>query len=401
MGEPSGDLHGANLIRQLKRTDSSIEFVGFGGPQMQSLGMRPLRDLTKFAVMMFWQVFLKIPTFYRFYREANRYLANNQVDAVVLIDFPGFNWWIAKAAKRHGIPVYYYGVPQMWAWAPWRIHKLKKRVDHVICKLPFEETWFRKRGVQAVYVGHPYFDELASRAVDQDFLQVYDDEHTRLLTLLPGSRDQEVQNNLDWMLEAAEEVTRKNSDVCVAIACFNQQQYQVVSQTVKQRRLPFDVMANRTPELIELADICLACSGSVSLELMFHRKPTVIVYRISTLQKFLKSIFVKVPFITLVNLFWLKEIEQPTVQVPVASSPHVPFPEFACTDNPSQPMAKQLNSWLNNEHEYRRRVEQLDQINSDVVMLGASERAASYILNSLGHLAIERHEPSVQLRRAA
>ena len=246
VGEPSGDLHGANLIEELRRHNPDIQCVGFGGPRMAAVGLTQHQDLTKFAVMMFWSVLLRIHRFYRLYRSAARYLKENKVDAVVLIDFPGFNWWIAKAAKRQGIKTFYYGVPQMWAWAPWRIHKLRKRVDHVICKLPFEKTWFERRGVQAEFVGHPYFDELIKQHLDQGFLQDYDDQSTRLLTLLPGSRDQEIENNLDWMLETAATICQKIPELCVAVACFNEKQHARVSAEVERLGLPFDVMYGRT-----------------------------------------------------------------------------------------------------------------------------------------------------------
>lgn len=402
VGEPSGDLHGANLIRQLKKEESSIECVGFGGPRMQNEGLIVHRDLTEMAVMMFWQVLTMIPRFYSFYREANRYFASNPVDAVVLIDFPGFNWWIAKAAKRHNIPVFYYGVPQMWAWAPWRIHKLKKRVDVVICKLPFEKSWFEKRGVEAHFVGHPYFDELSVRQLDKSFIQDFDDNQTRLLTLLPGSRNQEVSANLPWMLEAAAEVTSKVKDVSVAIACFNQKHKELARQLVRDSSLPFDIMVDRTPELIHLSDVCLACSGSVSLELMYHRKPSVIVYRVSPLQALLKWLFLKIPYITLVNLFWLKDIERPADEIPDPSSRKIPFPEFARVINPSDEMARHLRRWLNRPEAKLDSETKLDEIANEVAFTGATARAAEVILEKLGHQSVQYHS-QMQLgnRRAA
>src|SRR5690606_25761781 len=118
-----------------------------------------------------------------------------------LIDFPGFNWHIAKAAKTHGIPVFYYGTPQVWGWAAWRVRKLQEYVDHALCKLPFEEAWLRERGVNATYVGHPYFDELHSRVLDSKFIAEHSDPQQPLVTLLPGSRTQEVRNNFRWQLE--------------------------------------------------------------------------------------------------------------------------------------------------------------------------------------------------------
>ena len=171
VGEPSGDLHGANLIRELKRRRSDFEFVGYGGPRMAAAGCQLHEDLTKFAMMWFFRVLLNLHYFWDLASRADRYFRHQRPDAVVLIDYPGFNWWIARRAKAHGIPVFYYGTPQIWAWAGWRIKKMRRFVDHVLCKLPFEEEWFRERGCHATYVGHPYFDELRGETLDAEFIE--------------------------------------------------------------------------------------------------------------------------------------------------------------------------------------------------------------------------------------
>jgi len=133
--------------------------------------------------MFIAEVLKNIRLFFRLIGEADKYFAENEVDAVVLIDYPGFNWWIARKAKKHGIPVFYYGVPQMWAWAGWRIRKIRKFVDHVLCKLPFEVEWFKERGCQATFVGHPYFDQLVHQEYDNDFLSELGSQDRPLLTL--------------------------------------------------------------------------------------------------------------------------------------------------------------------------------------------------------------------------
>ena len=202
VGEPSGDLHGANLVRRLHEM-GTVECVGFGGPRMQQAGCELLFDLTNLAVMFVAQVLRQIRTFFRLIDQADEYFATHRVDAVILIDYPGFNWWIARKAKRHGIPVFYYGVPQMWAWAPWRVRKLRRLVDHVLCKLPFEVNWFEQRGCQATYVGHPFFDEVAQHPSDCELMQQWASEDGKRLTLSPGSRDQEVRQALPRLLDAA------------------------------------------------------------------------------------------------------------------------------------------------------------------------------------------------------
>ena len=203
VGEPSGDLHGANLIQALRRRDAGLECVGYGGPRMAEAGCRLHADLTHLAVMWVWHVVVNLRRFLQLVRQADHYFREHSPDAVVLIDYPGFNWWIARRAKARGIPVFYYGTPQLWAWAPWRVKKMRRLVDHILCKLPFEAIWFQQHGCRATYVGHPYFDELSQRMLDTEFLRQVSDCSSCLITILPGSRNQEVEQNLPQLLSVA------------------------------------------------------------------------------------------------------------------------------------------------------------------------------------------------------
>ena len=148
VGEPSGDLHGANLIRQLQARRPGLQAVGYGGPKMAAAGCQLHADLTALAVMWFARVLVNLHKFWDLASRADRYFRHHRPDAVVLIDYPGFNWWIARRAKAHGIPVFYYTPPQIWAWARWRVKKMRRLVDHVLCSLPFEEAWLRRHGCQ-------------------------------------------------------------------------------------------------------------------------------------------------------------------------------------------------------------------------------------------------------------
>src|SRR6476660_9768645 len=171
VGEPSGDVHGANLIRSLQAIEPSLECVGFGGDLMAAAGCDHLFPLCNHAVMGFSSVLAALPQFMGLISQADRYFRHQRPDAVVLIDYPGFNWWIARRAHYHGIPVFYFVPPQLWGWAGWRVEKVRKWVDHVLCSLPFEEQWYHDRGITgARYVGHPFFDELPRQRLDQAFL---------------------------------------------------------------------------------------------------------------------------------------------------------------------------------------------------------------------------------------
>ncbi len=173
-----------------------MQAVGYGGPLMEAAGCRLHADLTALAVMGFLPVLSMLHKFRRLIGRADAYFRRQRPDAVVLIDFPGFNWWIARRAKAQGITVFYYVPPQIWAWAQWRVKKMRRLAGHVLCTLPFEEKWLREQGCNATFIGHPFFDEVRRQELDPAFLEEYRQRAGPLVTILPGSRTQEVKMNL-------------------------------------------------------------------------------------------------------------------------------------------------------------------------------------------------------------
>ncbi len=392
VGEPSGDIHGANLVRKLRESSRDVECVGYGGPKMQAAGCELHEDLTKFAVMWFLRVLLNIHHFWRFYRRADAYFREHRPDAVVLIDYPGFNWWIARAAKRNGIPVFYYGVPQIWAWAGWRIKKMRRLVDHALCKLPFEEPWYRERGCPATYVGHPFFDETANYPLDRNFIAQQQAQPGRLVTILPGSRTLEVTSNLRWFIKAAALVHQARPETRFAIASFNEKQAKIAREMIADSSLPIEVHIGKTPELIHLATCCMACSGSVSLELLYHKKPTVVQYWVSRTAFFFQQYLRKVKYITLVNMFvandlfaeadlFLHRITPYDPDAPGAD--RIPFPEYVTCGDESRRIAKHIIAWLSDDSLLESRIALLRDLSAQHARPGASARAAEYILSTL------------------
>jgi lipid-A-disaccharide synthase len=301
VGEPSGDLHAANLIRALAGR-VPLAARGLGGKRMREAGCALVRDMSDLAVMGLWPVLARLPEFLRLRRQVDQELARWRPDAVVLVDYPGFNWHVARCAKRHGIPVVYYGLPQLWAWASWRVAKVRRWVDHALCKLPFEQAWFAAHGCRATYVGHPYFDELRRQRLDTAFLERLAAGRGLWVTLLPGSRNHEVRQNLPLLLRAAQRIRQKIPSVHFAIASYSAAQAEYARQMVARGVVPVEVFVGRTPELIAAATCCLACSGSVSLELLYHATPAVIVYRVGWATYQVMRHLVNVRYITLVNL---------------------------------------------------------------------------------------------------
>ena len=273
-------------------------------------------DLTELAVMWFGRALANLHKFWDLAGRADRYFRHHRPDAVVLIDYPGFNWWIAWRAKIHGIPVFYHTPPQIWAWATWRAKKMRRLTDHVLCSLPFEEAWFRQRGCNATFVGHPFFDEVRQHKLDEAFLEHHRRRSGPLVTILPGSRTQEVLHNLPWFLKAAARVRQAVPDARFAIAAFKPKHAEMAQAMTEGERSghprsgsaegdpgpAIEIYSGRTPELMALATCRMACSGSVSMELLYHTKPTVIHYWIGRLAYAVQQRFRKVKYITLVNL---------------------------------------------------------------------------------------------------
>ncbi len=371
--------------------------------------------------MWFGRALANLHKFWDLAGRADRYFRHHRPHAVILIDYPGFNWWIAWRAKIHGIPVFYYTPPQIWAWATWRAKKMRRLSDHVLCSLPFEEAWFRQRGCNATFVGHPFFDEVRQNKLDQSFLD-HNRRNSPLVTILPGSRTQEVLHNLPWFLKAAARVRQAVPEARFAVAAFKPKHAQMAERMVaasgqwtvggehaeqesrgereKGRRgerenlespllLPprsIDVYSGRTPELMNAATCCMACSGSVSMELLYFTKPTVIHYWISPLAYAVQKRFRKVKYITLVNLLSTGELYPADLSPYDPSQPgaeKVLFPEYLTCEDKSAAVAGHVIQWLQDPAALARQIAALEQLKAEVAHGGASARAANYILREL------------------
>jgi lipid-A-disaccharide synthase len=337
---------------------------GFGGDRMAAAGCQLLYPLCKHSVMWFLHVVKQIFTFLRLLDQAQEFFRRERPDVVVVIDFPGFHWKLAERAKGEGIPVVYFVPPQIWAWAQWRVRKMKRLMTHVLSALPFEHEWLSERGVPSTYIGHPYFDELAAQRPDEAFLMAEQGKPGRIVGILPGSRNQEVTRNIPEMFRAARLVHASSPDARFLVAAFNEHQAEMARAEAARWRMPVEVHVGRTPEIIELAECCVAVSGSVSLEIMYRRKPAVIVYRLRRIDLKVGRKFMKVPFITLVNLLAKEEV----------------YPEFLTDRDPSKGVASQVLGFLNDPKRAEEVRRKLDALCAEVAKPGACAAAARFIL---------------------
>ena len=357
-GEPSGDIHAAALIETVRQRAPDSEFVGLGGPKMEQAGCRLVVDMTQFAVMWVWQVVKQYFRFRKILADAKQVLKTENIDVVVLVDYPSFNWHVAKAAQELDIPVIYFMPPQVWAWAQHRVKKMRRLVDLVLSTLPFEWQWFKRYRCETVFIGHPFFEEIRKKQSDSEFLEQFYAEygHVPIITLLAGSRKQEVQANLDDMLSTVERVQSELPDVQPVFAAFNDEHVAMIQKRLAQRSMSVPVFAGRTTELIRAAECCLAVSGSVSLELLACNKPSVICYRVGRFPHFIQRCFRRTRYITLVNLlglstqrqsiFYEDDVHLIPKEPSAADRERMVFPEFLASTDRSAEMAAWFVRWL-------------------------------------------------------
>ena len=301
-GEASGDTHAANMISALARRLDGARFVGVGGPRMAEAGCELLADVTAHA-SMWLDVLAKIPYYRRLIRTVAEQMRRRRPAVLVPVDSPGLNWHLAAAARRLGIPVMYYIAPQVWAWASWRVKKARRLTDHIACILPFEQEYFRQRGVAATYVGHPMFDHVPPRppAVPSP----PDDGAWRVL-LLPGSRVKEIRRHAPAMVRAAELICRQFPRATFTFAAVDRRCAELVADSAGTS-LP--IIAGRTHRLLVESHFALATSGTVTLETAYFGVPMVVFYRVSRVTCALFSWWLShTRYYSLVNILAQREV---------------------------------------------------------------------------------------------
>jgi lipid-A-disaccharide synthase len=383
VGEPSGDLHAANLIRSLRRLQPEMAARGFGGWRMTQAGMECDFDLTTLAVVGFAEVVPKLKEFFRVADMAEDVFRRGECSGVVLVDFPGFNWHIAKRAKKYGLPVFYYLPPQMWAWGGWRIKKMRRHVDRVLCNLPFEKTWFEERGVAAEYVGHPFFDEVQSHPLCSRFLNQWEDKERLQVAVLPGSRDREVRNIWPLQLEIIRRLHKQSPSTRFLVAALKDQHALYCRSLLSgsDRQLPIEVFVGKTSEIIELADCGLMKSGSVSLEMMARKTPCAVIYHVSSSTYAIGRMLVRTKYMSLPNL--------------IADDPIMP--EFLAIGKSTKAIddATQTMLRLLTDQDFREaQKDSLRSLSAQFAQPGASDKAAEIILGELSSRVITTDQNS-------
>ena len=283
-GETSGDLHGANLVRALRRLAPDAELVGLGGPRMADAGCRLLHDTVHFGVIGLG--FLGSASKYlEVLSRADRFIGRWQPDVAVTIDCPGFHFLLGSRLRARRVPLLWYIPPQLWAWAPWRVRKLARRFTHVACVLPHEEAFFRRHGVPVTFVGHPVVDHLMRTPLDDSFVRsLRESPDERLVALLPGSRRQEVPGILRRQLTVAGALARRHGPLRMVLALADEAHRAWTNPLVAASGLAVRTVVGKTHEVQSAADLALVASGTATLELAFYATPMMVFYNITWAQ---------------------------------------------------------------------------------------------------------------------
>jgi lipid-A-disaccharide synthase len=301
VSDPSADAHCAGLIAALRRAGAPIDFVGVGGPKMAAAGCE-LLDSTVGRSVMGYNVIGHLGHYYRLVGRIREYLRDHPVDLMIVCDSPSFNWHVARAAKRAGVRTLFYVAPQLWAWAGWRIHKLRRLCDKLCCILPFEEDWFRQRGVDTVFVGNPLLDKLPSDL--SGFRKDYSHFEPRdaRVALMPGSRSAEIATLWRPIQEIAGRLKQKYPGMSfVAVAASDERR-----RLLEQTQIPgfaCEYSVDTVRATAADVDFSIVASGSATLEVASSGCPMVVMYQTNrVIWRLIGWWLVRPKFFTLVNL---------------------------------------------------------------------------------------------------
>lgn len=302
-GEASGDLQAANLIRSLKFIDHNLEIFGMGGKKMAGEDAEILYDITDLAIVGFFEVLKYFGAFKKIFEKLSGLLETRKPDAVILVDYPGFNLRFAKIAKEKNIPVIYYISPQIWAWGENRIHEIKKYVDKMIVIFGFEENIYKEAGVKASFVGHPFLDIVKPVWKKEETIKTCHLRHDSIkIALMPGSRKKEIERHLPLMLQACEIIKDKIPNAEFIISRIKELDQSLYNKIIHKSGIKPHSLDNRPYEVMDIADLVIVSSGSATLEVAIMEKPMVIVYKTSFLTWLLARNLIKIPHIGLVNI---------------------------------------------------------------------------------------------------
>ncbi|MFV0164311.1 lipid-A-disaccharide synthase [Empedobacter falsenii] len=361
-GEASGDLHASNLMKELKLKDPHAEFRFWGGDLMQAQGGTLVKHYRDLAFMGFAEVVMNLKTILGNISVAKKDIETYKPDAVILVDYPGFNLRIAEFVKKLGIKVYYYISPQIWAWKTGRVHKIKKVVDKMFVILPFEEEFYQRYDYKVDFVGNPLLDSLNHLpAIDeQRFRKEHNLDERPIIALLPGSRTQEIKVKLPLMLSVENDFPDYQFVVAGAPSQPSENYKKIVGNQLK-------IVENKTYDLLRISHASLVTSGTATLETALLKVPEVVCYKGNAISYEIgKRVVKNIRFISLVNLIMDEEVVKELIQY----------------DLTYENIKRELNLILNSPKRDKI-LQDYEELYHKLGGIGASERTANLIVEDL------------------
>jgi len=365
-GETSADNHGAALMSSLRQRDVDLNFIGRGGPQMRAIaGERFKNWLDDAAVLGLWEVIRKYGYFRKQFCETLKEIHESKPDAVVLIDYPGFNLRLAHALRKQSgqQKIIYYISPQVWAWNRGRIKKMARFLDLVLCIFPFEADLYNKSGLHAIFVGHPMLERLRSQRIDIK-------RDPNLVGLFPGSRLPEVRKIFPAMLESVRELRKRNQNMHFEVAAASQELAvgltEILDRHVRDRQV-VQIKVSETAAIMQRASAGIVASGSATLEAAYFRLPFVLIYKVAWPTYLAARLVVKVKYLGMPNVLAEREV----------------VPEFIQHRARPEAVAKAVWQLMENADARERMVSEFDAVVGRLGKGEASEKAAGTILEEI------------------
>lgn len=366
-GEASGDLNAANLAKAILDIEPDIKISAVGGIFLRQAGARIYYDIKDLAVIGIFDVLKKLPKFLYLQKFILQKIKQDKPDAIILVDFSGFNLRLAKKIHK-SIPTIYYISPQVWASRPGRIKTIKEHIHKMIVLFKFEEWFYKRCGMDANFTGHPLLDIVRPTMEEKEFLAKFNLSESKLkIAFLPGSRRQEVENILPIMLETAVFIRKNIKDAQFVLVKSSQVDWEIYNRKIAKFDIDLRTIEGKTYDCLNIADFCLVASGTATLETAIMQKPFVIIYKMNLLNYLFYLPQVRVPYIGMVNIVAGKKI----------------IPEFIQFKAKAKNISDTTLKILQNPQELERIKNELAYVKSLLGEKGASMRAAKIILEFL------------------
>lgn len=365
VGEASGDLHGASVAKALKQLHPDIQLFGMGGTQMRQAGVEIVYDIADLGVIGLVEVIRNLRRLFRLRDYLADLMDKERPDALVIIDYPGFNMRLAKVAKQKGIPVVSYIAPTVWAWGKGRAKGVAETVNRVASIFPFEAEIYRQAGADVTFVGHPLLDIVKPTLEREAAYAHFGADATKpLVLLLPGSRKQEIEKLLPDMLAAAEKIRAVLPECQFFLPIASTISPEMLHNIIGGYDVPVTLTHDATYDLMNIADAAIAASGTVTLEAALLGLPTVIIYKVAALTYWLGRMLVKIPYISLPNIIAGRKV----------------MPELLQTAVQPGIIAEEVLAFLQKETVKKQALQDLREVRERLGEAGAVERVAKVII---------------------